>query len=170
MLLRKSTALLHLFERVLKSLAAHPDNEAAVRKHLRRIVVVCLRSSMENTDSWPDAYCMLLRYVFRSISAGKFEESYRELLPLIPAVLNGLYKVITACVDPVIRHTAIELCLTIPARLSSLLPHMNLLLRAIIPALDSGSGDLVNLGYVLQVFLLVNSNVLTSFLLPSHIR
>ena len=69
---------------------------------------------------------MLLRYIFRSISAGTFEV---ELLPLIPTVLNGLYRIICSCEDSVLRNTAIELCLTIPARLSSLLPHMNLLLR-----------------------------------------
>lgn len=144
---QRSATLLQLFERVLKSLSAFPENEAGVvRRKLRKIVVVCLRSSMENTYSWPDNYCMLLRYLFRSISAGKFEESYKELLPLIPTVLNGLYRVICASEDDVLRHTAIELCLTIPARLSSLLPHMNLLLRVIIPALESSTGDLVNLG------------------------
>ena len=143
---QRSTTLLQLFERVLKSLSVFADNEATVRRHLRRIVVDCLRSSMEETNMWPDNYCMLLRYVFRSISAGKFEDSYKELLPIIPTVLNGLYRVISTSKDEVLRHTAVELCLTIPARLSSLLPHMNLLLRVIIPALDSGSGDLVNLG------------------------
>jgi transformation/transcription domain-associated protein len=138
-------ALLQLFERVLKSLSAFPANEATVRKHLRHIVVVCFRSSMEQTNVWPDNYCMLLRYVFRAISAGKFEESYKELLPLLPTVLNGLYRV-SASNDVPLRNTAVELCLTIPARLSSLLPHLNLLIRVIIPALDSKSGDLVNLG------------------------
>lgn len=141
-----SHALLQLFERVLKSLASYPDNEILVRRHLRAIVSRCLSSCLENTAAWPDDYCMLLRFVFRSISAGKFEESYRELLPLIPTVLNGLYRIIVVSEDILLRHTAMELCLTIPARLSSLLPHMNLLLRVIIPALDSGSGDLVNLG------------------------
>lgn len=144
---RVGTVLLQLFERVLKSLSAFPENEKVLRKHLRLIVVKCFRSSMEQTTSWPDNYCMLLRYVFRSISAGKFEESYRELLPLLPSVLNGLYRV-SLSGDIVLRNTAVELCLTIPARLSSLLPHLNLLARVIIPALDSDLGDLVNLGYV----------------------
>lgn len=142
----RSATLLQLFERILKSLSVYPENEPLVRRHLRRIVVECLRSSMENPDQWPDSYCMLLRYVFRSISAGKFEESYKELLPLIPTVLNGLYKTISASVELPVQHTAIELCLTIPARLSSLLPHMNLLLQVIVKALVSGVGDLVNLG------------------------
>jgi transformation/transcription domain-associated protein len=143
---KRSATLLQLFERILKSLSSFADNETVVRRHLRIIVIVCFRSSMEEIDGWPDNYCMLLRYVFRSISAGKFEESYKELLPLIPTVLNGLYKIICSSRNVILRHTAVELCLTIPARLSSLLPHMNLLLRVIIPALDSNSGDLVNLG------------------------
>ena len=144
---RVGTTILQLFERILKSLAVFAENEGVVRKHLRRIVAICFRSSMEQTGVWPDNYCMLLRYVFRSISAGKFEESYKELLPLLPTVLNGLYRV-SVSGDTVIRNTAVELCLTIPARLSSLLPHLNLLIRVMIPALDSNLGDLVNLGYV----------------------
>ena len=142
----RASTYLQLFERVLKSLTAYPANEDALRPHLRRIVSTCLRSSLEDADQWPDNYCMLLRYVFRSVSAGKFEESYKELLPLIPAALNGLYRVIIATNCRLIRNTIIELCLTIPARLSSLLPHMNLLLRIIVKALASNSGDLVNLG------------------------
>jgi transformation/transcription domain-associated protein len=148
----RSNTLLQLFERVFKSLTVYPENEAVIRKHLRQIVVVCVRTSMEHTSQWPENYAVLLRYVFRSISAGKFEESYRELLPLIPTVLNGLCRVVCCAEDSVLRNTAIELCLTIPARLSSLLPHMNLLLRIIIPALDSNVNELVNLGYVFCQF------------------
>ena len=144
-----SSTHLQLFERILKSLSVYAENESVVRRYLKRIVSCCLQLSMENIGQWPENYCMLLRYIFRSISAGKFEESYKELLPLIPTVLNGLYRIICSCEDSVLRNTAIELCLTIPARLSSLLPHMNLLLRIIIPALDSNVAELVNLGYVL---------------------
>jgi transformation/transcription domain-associated protein len=143
---KKSSAYLQLFERVLKSLSTFPENERALRPHLKSIVAICLQASMEKTDFKLDNHCMLLRYVFRSISAGKFEESYRELLPLIPTVLNGLFRIFRATDDPFLHHTIIELLLTIPARLSSLLPHMNLLLRVIVSALESKSGDLVNLG------------------------
>jgi transformation/transcription domain-associated protein len=145
---KTSNAFLQLFERILKSLSSYPDNERALRPHLKIIVSTCLRSSLEKVDVKADNYCMLLRYVFRSISAGKFEESYRELLPLIPAVLNGLFRVLSSTDDITLCHTLIELVLTIPARLSSLLPHMNLLLRVIVLALKSNSDDLVNLGYV----------------------
>jgi transformation/transcription domain-associated protein len=143
---RRSTTLLQLFERILKSLSTYSDNESVIRKHLRFLVSSCLKLTMEKPGDEPDNYCMLLRYLFRSISAGKFEESYKELLPLIPTVLNGLYRIICAGKSSALRCTAIELCLTIPARLSSLLPHMNLLIRVIIPALDSDVGELINLG------------------------
>ncbi len=142
----RSSAHLQLFERVLKSLATFPENERALRPHLKNIVSKCLQASMEKEDFKVDNHCMLLRYVFRSISAGKFEESYRELLPIIPTVLNGLFRIFQATDDPLLHHTIIELLLTIPARLSSLLPHMNILLRVIISALESHTGDLVNLG------------------------
>jgi transformation/transcription domain-associated protein len=127
-------------------MAAFPENERALRPYLQKIVSSSLRLSMEKGHRWPDNYCSLLRSIFRSISAGKFEESYKELLPIIPAILNGLYRIFQSTEDEPLRSIIIELCLTIPARLSSLLPHMPLLLRMIVPSLRAGEGDLVNLG------------------------
>jgi hypothetical protein len=159
---QRTATLVQLFERVLKSFSVYPDNEVILRKHLRHIVVTSLRSSFEYTTAWPESYAMLLRYVFRSISAGKFEDSYRELLPLIPTVLNGLYRVIVSAEESALRNTAIELCLTIPARLSSLLPHMNLLIRIIIPALHSHSNELINLGYVNAEMIYTSFSILST--------
>jgi transformation/transcription domain-associated protein len=101
---------------------------------------------MESPQGWPDNYSTLLRYTFRAISAGKFGESYKELLPLLPTILNGLNRILRETDDIGMRHVIIELCLTVPARLSSLLPHMSLLLRMIVDALNSNVGELVNLG------------------------
>lgn len=94
---------------------------------------------------------------------------YKEIFPLVPSILNGLWRIYSSIgatrlpslfPDPALtvsgdtdredlltlRHIIIDLCLTIPARLSSLLPHLPLLVRIIIPALCCESGDLVNLG------------------------
>lgn len=161
---KRSVAHLQLFERVLKSLSTFPENERALRPHLKFIVSTCLRTCLEAVDFTVDNHCMLLRYVFRSISAGKFEESYKEILPLIPTVLNGLFRVFRATDSLSLQHTIVELLLTIPARLSSLLPHMNLLLRVIIAALDSELGDLVNLGLRTLEFWIDNLN--PEFLFP----
>jgi hypothetical protein len=159
-----SNAYLQLYERILKSLSSYPENERALRPHLKTIVATCLRCSLEKTCFKADNYCMLLRYVFRSISAGKFEESYRELLPLIPIVLNGLYRILSSSQLVSLRHTLVELVLTIPARLSSLLPHLNLLLRVIVLSLESTSDDLVNLGLRTLEFWIDNLN--PEFLFP----
>lgn len=167
---QRSTAYLQLFERVLKSLSTFPGNERALRPHLKRIVATCVASSMEKSEFKMDNHCMLLRYIFRSISAGKFEESYKELLPLIPTVLNGLFRVLTSTDDEVLGNIIIELLLTIPARLSSLLPHMNLLLRVITRALESISGDLVNLGYVILFHYRWLPASLTPFFQTPHLR
>jgi transformation/transcription domain-associated protein len=167
---KRSAAYLQLFERVLKSLSSFPDNERCLRPHLKGIVSFCLRSTMERSASCcfsgivMDNHCMLLRYIFRSISAGKFEESYKELLPLIPTVLNGLWRVLQSTEDLTLGNIIIELLLTIPARLSSLLPHMNLLLRVITRALESTLGDLVNLGLRTLEFWVDNLN--PEFLFP----
>lgn len=73
--------------------------------------------------------------------------SYKELLPLIPSVLNGLFRIFTLTEDDALRLVIVELSLTIPARLSVLLPHLPLLMKlGLIPALQSNHGDLNNLG------------------------
>ena len=141
-----ASTLLELFEKVLKSISLYPSNEVILRRHIQDLVANCLRLSMERFDDWPGNYGVLLRCIFRCVSAGKFEESYKELLPMIPTILNGLHRISQATSNDSLRDVTIELCLTVPARLSSLLPHMSLLLRTIISALNSSKGDLVNLG------------------------
>jgi transformation/transcription domain-associated protein len=143
---RVAATILELFERVMKSLSSFPENEEALRPHLQTIVSSSLQLSMEKRVGWPDRLCTLLRFVFRSVSAGKFEESYREILPMIPTILNGLFRIFQATEDDALHHVFIELCLTIPARLSSLLPHIPLLMRIIVHSLESRKGELVNLG------------------------
>ena len=147
---KRAAGLLDLFELTLKSTGLHPKNESALRPRLQTLVATCLRSSTERgpplQSVWPGCFFSLLRSVFRTISGGKFEESYKELLPLLPTVLNGLYRIYGSTKDVTLQKAIIDLCLTIPARLSSLLPHLSLLLRIIVPALRSDCGDLVNLG------------------------
>lgn len=162
---REKTASTHLelFERIIKSLAAFPENERALRPYLQKIVFSALHLSMEKGHGWPDNYCSLLRSVFRSILAGKFEDSYKELLPMIPIILNGLHRIFQSTDDEPLQNFVVEMCLTIPARLSSLVPHMPLLLRMIIASLNASEGDLVNLGYELLYDLptFANSSKLT---------
>lgn len=72
--------------------------------------------------------------------------SYKELHPLVATILNELYRIYTMTNHVPFRLIIIELCLTLPTRLSVLLPHLPLLMKLVVPALNSNEGDLVNLG------------------------
>ena len=144
---KKVHVILHLFKLIFHSMTTFPDNEAILRPHLQTLVASCLCSANRSSQCYPGFnYYSLLRSLFRTISGGKFEQSYKELLPLLPTILNGLYRVFSNTEDTYVRSAIVELCLSVPARLSSLLPHLPLLLRLILPALQSPNGDLVNLG------------------------
>ena len=136
-----------LFSMIFSSLSVCPNNEKILRPFLQQLVATCLRRAMgSDVMFWPGNHFKILRKLFRAIAGGKFEESYKEILPLLPTLLNGLYRIYCHTNHDILRKVIIELCLTIPARLSSLLPHLSLLLRIIVPALKTNDGDLINLG------------------------
>ena len=184
---RTAACIIRLFEMCLSSMTNSARNEENLRPRLQMIVTICLGNAMRSgglvsqdspnnklggPKSFSPAYLHLLRSLFRTVAGGKFEESYKELLPLLPSILNGLWRIYSSIVpthtttstDIIVpgdsfhrgsasrdelndlRNIIIDLCLTVPARLSSLLPHLPLLVRVIIPALRSESADLVNLG------------------------
>lgn len=145
---RTSEVKMKLFGLIFNSLSTCPKNERVLRPYLQCLIAVCLRRAVgSDVKYWPGNHLTVLRKLFRAIAGGKFEESYKVILPLLPTLLNGLYRLYSHTEHEVLKKVIIELCLTIPARLSSLLPHLSLLLRIIIPALQTGDGDLVNLGY-----------------------
>lgn len=84
--------------------------------------------------------------------------SYKELLPLVPCILNSLYRIYTSAYMPspssssysihstAMHHTIIELCLSVPSRLATLLPHLPLLFLMVTNALQSSQGYLINIG------------------------
>lgn len=52
--------------------------------------------------------------------------------------------------DP-IREISVELCLTVPARLSSLLPYIPLLMKAVVLALQADDEQVIKLGEPLRL-------------------
>lgn len=90
--------------------------------------------------------------------------SYKELHPLVATILNELYRIYMTTNHMPFRLIIIELCLTLPTRLSVLLPHLPLLMKLVIPALNSNEGDLVNLGLRTLEFWV--DNLHPDFLLP----
>lgn len=67
--------LLRLFKVVFGSVTLFQKNERMLRPHLQTIVLSCLRYTTRVKD--PTNYYFLLRALFRSISGGKFETSYK---------------------------------------------------------------------------------------------
>lgn len=80
----KAQVLLRLFKVVFGSVTLFPKNERMLRPHLQTIVLSCLRYTTRVKD--PTNYYFLLRALFRSISGGKFESSYKVGALFLPVL------------------------------------------------------------------------------------
>ncbi|KAJ7305883.1 hypothetical protein JRQ81_010249, partial [Phrynocephalus forsythii] len=111
--------------------------------HLHKIV----NSSMElaQTAKEPYNYFLLLRALFRSIGGGSHDLLYQEFLPLLPNLLQGLNMLQSGLHKQHMKDLFVELCLTVPVRLSSLLPYLPMLMDPLVSALN-GSQTLVSQG------------------------
>ena len=153
---RSAYTLLRLFKIVFQSVSLFPQNEAVLRSYLQTLVANCLKFATQ--VEIPGNYFYLMLRLFRSIAGGKFEHSYKELLPLLPTILNSLHRVYISTNDAKMRASIVEISLAIPARLSSLYPHLPLLSLFIVSALQCTNGDIVNLGLRTLEFWVDNLN------------
>jgi transformation/transcription domain-associated protein len=119
------------------------QNEHVVLPHTTKIITQAIKLSTMAEE--PMNYFLLLRSLFRSIGGGKFEHIYKEILPLLEMMLDVLNSLLHTARKPQDRDLFVELSLTVPARLSNLIPHMSYLMRPIILALGSGT-DLISQG------------------------
>lgn len=97
----------------------------------------------------PYYYFLLLRPLFRCIGGGAHGVLYQEFLPLLPNLLKSLNSLQSGLHKQDMKDLFVELCLTVPVRLSSLLPHLPLLMDPLVSALN-GSPSLI-----IQVFILI---------------
>ncbi|TNN49218.1 Transformation/transcription domain-associated protein [Liparis tanakae] len=93
----------------------------------------------------PYNYFLLLRALFRSIGGGSHDLLYQEFLPLLPNLLQGLNMLQSGLHKQHMKDLFVELCLTVPVRLSSLLPYLPMLMDPLVSALN-GSQTLVSQG------------------------
>jgi transformation/transcription domain-associated protein len=133
----QAAVLLRLFKLVFGSITLFPENEPVLRPHLAAIVVSAMRFASNVPQ--PLYFFSLLRALFKSIGGGKFEHLYKEFLPLLPSLLHGLIRAHASARQPPVRELLLELCLTLPARLSALLPYLHLLVRPLLFSLRSGN-------------------------------
>ena len=96
-------------------------NEPILTSHLSQLITECFPLAAKATK--PTNYYHLLRSLFRAIGGGggRFELLYMEVLPLLPEMLENLNKQLLVS-DGYSRDMLVELSLTVPLRLTHLLP------------------------------------------------
>ncbi|XP_063882780.1 transformation/transcription domain-associated protein-like isoform X6 [Scylla paramamosain] len=140
----RSNLYLKLFKLVFGSVSLFAaENEQMLKPHLHQIVNRSMELAMSAKD--PYNYFLLLRALFRSIGGGSHDLLYQEFLPLLPTLLQGLNSLQSGLHKQHMKDLFVELCLTVPVRLSSLLPYLPMLMDPLVSALN-GSQTLISQG------------------------
>lgn len=158
----KASILLRMFKLSFMAVTLFSaQNEQVLHPHVTKIVTKCVQLSV--TAEVPMNYFLLLRSLFRSIGGGRFEDLYKAILPLLEMLLETFNTLLQGARKPQERDLYVELTLTVPARLSHLLPHLSHLMRPLVVALRAGS-DLVGQG--LRTLELCVDNLTADYLDP----
>ncbi|KAM3719228.1 Transformation/transcription domain-associated protein [Dirofilaria immitis] len=143
----RSFLWLKLFKIVFSSVGSQPsgcaENERMLRPYLHDLVLQSMKLALRARE--PINYFLLLRALFRSIGGGSYDLLYQTFLPLLPTLLHQLNRLQSSTHRTQMRELFIELCLTVPVRLSSLLPYLPLLMDPLVCALN-GSSSLIQQG------------------------
>ena len=165
---RKASVVLRLFKIIFGSVTLFEGNETALRGRLRGLITDSLR--LASACERPLGYFLFLRALFRSLgtlsqqssqhsqstNAGgstsseqkhhKLEKSHMEVEAVLPATIRALLRLRLRLEDsPRCASLLTELCLTVPARLDHLVPHVPLLLGPLAHALRQPEWDLASL-------------------------
>ncbi|KAG6837441.1 hypothetical protein H0H93_009535 [Arthromyces matolae] len=159
-----AAATIRLFKMAFGAVTAYPNsNEAILKTHLPKLLMDCFPLAAKATK--PTNYFHLLRALFRAIGGGggRFELLYTAVLPLLPEMLESLNRQLMSSEGPT-RDMIVELCLTVPLRLTHLLPHLSYLMQPLALALKGGP-ELVSQG--LRTLELCIDNLTPDFLDPT---
>lgn len=158
----KANILIKLFKLCFMAVNLYPQtNEAILLPHLSGLIISCLELTTTAKD--PIVYFHVLKALFRSIGGQKFEKLHQEVIPLLQLLLASLNNLLTTARMPAERDIYVELCLTVPVRLTILVPHLSYLMRPLVIALNGGS-DLVGQG--LRTFELCVDNLTAEYFDP----
>ena len=133
-----ASLVLKLWSLLLHAVTKFSDCEAVLRPHVPPLIEACLAALRTVPD--PSSYVRLLRYLFRALSHAKFDALYKEFAPLLPTVLDALEALLAGPERPGLHDAAVELSLSLPARLSTLLPFLPRLMTPLVAALRGGAG------------------------------
>ncbi|CAL1278798.1 unnamed protein product [Larinioides sclopetarius] len=142
--MERSNLYLKLFKMVFGCVSLFAAaNEEMLKPYLHQIVNRSMELALSARE--PYNYFLLLRALFRSIGGGSHDLLYQEFLPLLPNLLQGLNSLQSGLHRQHMKDLFVELCLTVPVRLSSLLPYLPMLMDPLVSALN-GSQTLVSQG------------------------
>lgn len=125
------------------------ENASVVHPHLRHLIMAVLKLACSAPEHKQTPYLIFLRSLFRAIGGGKFDRLYDDVAPLLQVLLESLGNLLTAADADVKasvagarerRELAVDLSLTIPVRLSVLLPYLGSLMRPLVLALHALPG------------------------------
>lgn len=159
-----AAATIRLFKMAFAAVGSFPLlNEPILASHLAKLLMDCFPLAAKATK--PTNYFHLLRALFRAIGGGggRFELLYNAVLPLLPEMLESLNRQLLAS-EGHTRDMIVELCLTVPLRLTHLLPHLTYLMQPLALALR-GNPELVSQG--LRTLELCIDNLTPDFLDPT---
>ncbi|ODV88694.1 hypothetical protein CANCADRAFT_52791 [Tortispora caseinolytica NRRL Y-17796] len=140
----QTSVMMRLFKLSFMAVNLFPTaNEDSLLPYLQKLIVSCMKLSTSAEE--PLNYFILLRTLFRSIGGGRFEKLYKEVLPLLQTLLDSLNNLLLSSRIPQARDLYVELCLTVPVRLSVLVPHLSYLMLPLVIALRD-SPELVSQG------------------------
>ncbi|KAI0028299.1 FAT-domain-containing protein [Vararia minispora EC-137] len=155
---------IRLFKLTFSSIPALPaTNEPILAHHLPRLITESF--ALASKSSRPASYYHLLRGLFRAIGGGggRLELLYKEVLPILPEMLESLNQQLMLS-DGYSRDMIVELCLTVPLRLTHLIPHLSYLMKPLALALR-GTPELITQG--LRTLELCIDNLTPDFLDPT---
>lgn len=159
----RASLTLRLFKMSYLAINSYIDrNESVLVPHLQKLIMSSFTYAAKAPD--PTIYYHILRALFRSIGGGRFEALYKEVLPILQEMLDTLSYLLQHATDSAQKDLFTELTLTVPVRLTNLLPHLSYLMAPLVHALRAGP-DLVSQG--LRTLELCIDNLTADFLDPN---
>ena len=145
-----ATIVLRLFHVLFTAVSKIPENEVILRMHIAPLVQYCLTALGELDKA--AGYVQLLRSLFRSLAiqkrdaARKTDVLYREFGRVLQPCIATLLSLLNGPEAHAFRPHIVELLLTLPADLSSLLPDLSRLMPALVLSLNAAQPELVQHG------------------------
>lgn len=140
----ESNVLIRLFKLSFMSVNLFPNtNELVLLPYLNDLILNSIKYATQTEE--PLVYYYLIRTLFRSIGGGRFENLYRSIKTILQLLLQTLNDMILTAKLPHERELYVELCITVPVRLSVLAPYLPYLMKPLVYALQ-GYPELISQG------------------------